>query len=234
MTCAVCNTENDRLALVCKQCGGYLQTKVENLDLFATAWGIIERPRTTFHVIAIARHKNYAIVLSAAAGFALIFFLFWYIKAGEYTDSLLNIIAAGIATGPLVGICVVILCSLLVRLFSMLVSSPASFWQIYAITSYALLPITVSAILFLPIEFMTFGLFMFMKSPSPYLLKPASYVVLMGLDGLFALWSALLLVVGWQSLLRTSWIKTVFISAACLCGCAAGAYFVLARILTGP
>jgi len=233
MTCAVCNTENDRLALTCKQCGGYLQTKVENLDLFSTAWGIVERPRVTCHAIAIARHKNYAIVLSAAAGVALVFFLFWFIKAGEYTDSLLNIIAAGIATGPFVGICAVLLCSLLLRLFAMLVAAPASFWQIYAVTSYALLPVTVSAILFLPIEFMTFGLYLFMKNPSPYLLKPASYVLLMGLDGLSALWSALLLLVAWQSLLRTSWVKTVFISAACVGGCAAGAYFILARITPG-
>jgi hypothetical protein len=233
MTCGVCNTENDRLALVCKQCGGYLQTKIENLDLFATSWGIIERPRETLHAIAIARHKNYAIVLSAAAGFALIYFLFWYIKAGEYTDSLLNVIAAGTATGPFVGIAAVLVCSLLVRLWAGLLSSPARFWQIYAITSYALVPVTISAVLFLPIEFMTFGLYLFMKNPSPYVLKPASYVILMGLDGAFALWSAALLVAGWKSLLRTSWISTAFIGAACVGACAAAAYFILGWIVPG-
>ena len=70
MLCPICQHENHHLAVVCVSCGSYLQTRVDNLDLFATAGKLIERPRQAFHAIAISRHKNYTILLATLSGFA--------------------------------------------------------------------------------------------------------------------------------------------------------------------
>jgi hypothetical protein len=216
ITCAVCNAENDRLSMTCKQCGGYLQTRVDNLDLFETSWNVLEKPFKTFHAIAIARHKNYMLILSGSAGFAITFFLFWIFKAAEYTESLLNILISGLVVGPFVGIFVVILFSLCVKLVGMIVRASATYKQILAVSAYALVPTVISVILILPIELMTFGIYLFSKNPSPFMLKPVSYSVLIGIDGFFTLWTLMLLLIGLKVAFTTSWLKATFIAVVSL------------------
>ena len=219
MICAVCNTENNHLTVVCTKCGGFLQTRVENLDLFATAWGIVEHPRKTFHTIAVAQHKNYAVILSALSGIAIAFFIFWCVKAGEYTDSLLSILAAGTMIGPFIGVATVLGCAALVKISSSFTQVKASFWQIYALTSFALIPVFATVVLILPIELMTFGAWFFAKNPSPFVINPVSYVVLTGLDALFALWSLSLLAIGWKTLFKASWAQVIL-----MMGCSVGLF----------
>lgn len=233
LVCAVCATENDHLSIVCSGCGGYLQTKVENLDLFATAWGIIERPRKTFHTIAVARHKNYAIILSACFGIALAFALCWLVNAGEHTDSLFNIVGAATATGPILGIAALCLFALFVKILSSLSHTNATYWQIFATASYAMVPAIASLVFLLPIELMTFGIYLFTKNPSAYLLKPLSFVILIGLDGLLTLWSLILLHVGLKALFRKSWIRIVVITIGSLGVFAGSTYYLLEWIVKG-
>ncbi len=231
MICAVCHTENNHLTIVCTTCGGFLQTRIENLDLFATAWGIVEHPRKTFHTIAIANHKNYAVILSALSGIAIAFFIFWCVKAAEYTDSLLSIIAAGTITGPFIGVATVLACAALVKISSSFTRVKASYWQMYALTSYALVPVLASAIFILPIELMTFGAWFFAKNPSPFVIKPVSYVILTGLDALFALWSLALLAIGWKTLLKASWAQVILIMACSVGLFSLGAYLVISLVV---
>ena len=146
-------------------------------------------------------------MLAALAGIAFTFFTFWIIKAGEYSDSLLNVLVAGIAVGPFVGIFVVLLFSALLMSIAQMTGLTAKLKNTFGITAYALIPIVISLILVLPIEILTFGFYFFTKSPSPFLLKPVSYVVLMGLDGIFTLWSLVLLLTGIKILLNVRWVR---------------------------
>jgi hypothetical protein len=209
ITCSICNTVNHHLAIVCSSCGGFLQNRIDNLDLFATSWKVIESPTKAFRTIAIAAHKNYVILLSCVAGIALTFFIFWLIKAGEYADSLLNVLVAGFVVGPLFGIVTVLLFSGIFLLFFKNSRCRIKFRNVFAVTAYALGPIVLSVIIFLPIEILTFGIYFFTSNPSPYFLKPVSYVVLIGFDGLCALWSIFLLFTGMKALLDLSWLKVI-------------------------
>jgi hypothetical protein len=209
ITCNVCNTSNHHLAILCSSCGGYLQGRVDNLDLFATGWKIIESPLSAMRIVALARHKNYAAILSAIAGIALTFFIFWLYKLGDHAQTIVNVLGAGLVVGPIIGIIVVLLYSAVITLEIRVSRMQASFRNIFATVSYALVPLVLSVFLVLPIEVMTFGTYFFTSEPSPYLLKPASYILLLSLDGIFALWSIMLLFIGMKTLLDISWARTL-------------------------
>jgi hypothetical protein len=200
INCPVCSTENHHLAVICTKCGAYLQNKIETLDLFATAWRMFERPSKTFHVISLSKHKNYSIILSAIAGIGFIFTVFWLINAGELTNSLPRFLAAGLLMGLPLGVISVSLFSLISLFIARFFRVKIRFKNCYAVTAYALIPVVLSVILVLPLEVMTFGVHFFSKNPSPYLLKPTSYILLLILDGLFSMWSVLLIELGLKKL----------------------------------
>lgn len=189
----------------------------------------MESPLTTFHAIAIARHKNYMLFLSSLFGFALIFFLFFAVKAAEYTDSLLNILIAGIVVGPILGLISVLTFALFAKIAGAIINAKASFKQIIAVTAYGLVPIIISFVVILPIEIMTFGLYLFSKNPSPYTLKPVSFLLLGGIDILFTLWSFILLIIGLRMVFSTSWMKSIMILLISCCLLIAMYWDVLAK-----
>lgn len=204
--CPVCNTVNHHLAITCSSCSGYLQNKVEALDLFTTAWNVLEKPGKAFHTIAIAHHKNYVLFLSAIAGIAITFFIFWIIKAGDYTHSLLNFLAAGFSIAPFLGIIFVSIIALLLKFLNSMLKVKVTFRNAFAVTAYSFIPIVISVILVLPIEIMTFGIYFFSENPSPIQLKPLSYVLFLGLDGIFSLWWFILFWIGLKKLTGKGWI----------------------------
>ena len=230
LNCSLCNTPNYHLAIVCSNCGSFLQRRVENLDLFTTMWSLIERPVGGFRTIALARHKNYALTLSAVGGIGLAFLFFWALKAGEFAENMLNLIVAGTLTGPLVGVVIVGLLSLFVRGIANMSRAKVRLRDVFSVVAYALLPVVFTLFLVLPIELLTFGQFFFTRNPSPFLLKPFSYIVLIGLDGASVLWSLVLLCIGITVLLEGRWFRAlsiVFLSLFLV----AGISEVLRRVL---
>lgn len=211
LRCGVCHAENHHLAVTCVSCGGFLQNRAENLDLFVTSWGVIERPRQAFHTIAISRHKNYAALLSAFSGIGMAFLIFWVVKAGEHADNLLNLLIAGLVAGPVLGILVMLLITLLGVFASRLLGSPIGARNAFAVTAYALIPVALSVILVLPVEVLTFGQYFFTRNPSPYALKPLSAIMLFSLDGICVAWTLILFVVGYSVLVDRQKLKALVI-----------------------
>jgi hypothetical protein len=207
--CPVCSHRNHHLAVTCSSCGAYLQTKVENLDLFVTAWNVLESPRRAFHTVAVARHKNYILPLSGLTGVALTFFAFWLLKAGNSTTSIINFLVAGVGAGIPAGLASMLVLALLVKLTALVYRHKVRFRNALAVSAYAALPLVISVILVLPLEIMTFGVYFFSTNPSPSLLKPTSYVLLLCLDGVFAVWALVLFLVGVRTLTNVSWLRAM-------------------------
>lgn len=212
IACPICQTQNHHLAVACISCGSFLQTKVETLDLFSTVWHLIESPQKAFHGIAMASHKNYIFVLSALSGIAFIFTLFWIVEIGNTGVPLPNILAAGLILGPLLGIINVLLLALLQKLISVFFGVRAKYKNVFAIIAYACVPIIFSALFVLPIEVLTYGKFLFSTNPSPWTLKPVSYILLVGLDGVCLFWSLMLYSLGVKVLYNVSLLKAIIIA----------------------
>jgi hypothetical protein len=194
--CSVCQIENDKYAMICKKCGAFLQNRVSNLDLFDTLWRIIENPREAFRLIMIAEHKNYALFLYALCGISIAFSGFWYFRIGDRFENVLILILWALLIGVSLGIALCPIVSSFHWMLSKLLGGKSSFRISMGLTSYALTPVTISLLLLLPIELLTFGMYFFTFNPHPMTIKPVSYIVLIGLSAVMILWAFILLIIG--------------------------------------
>ncbi len=173
---------------------------------------MVENPAKAFHSIAIARHKNYTYFLGALAGYAFVACIFWYIHAGDIAKRLIEIVAAGIFISPVVGLIIYFLHLLFIKIVLKAFGYTAKFKNIMAVVAYSLFPLIISAFILLPAEIIVFGQFLFMKSPSPFLLQPTSAYFLFGMDGVLFLWFFMLYVIGIKILLDIKYAKSMLIS----------------------
>ena len=211
--CSVCQTENDQYSTICKKCGGFLQNRVPNLDLFDVLWKIIENPRSAFRLIMRSDHKNYALLLYTLSGIAITFTGFSYFKLGERIDNILMIIFMAILIGIPVGIALCPIATSLHWGLSNILGNKISFRTSLGITSYSLAPIILSLLFVLPIELMTFGMFLFTSNPPPFTIKPLLFLVLAGFDIALGLWAWILLIIGTHVGNQVSIWKSICISS---------------------
>ena len=207
--CPNCGIENGDLTVICKNCGGFLQGRIPTLDLFSTMWQIIDAPARGMKRVALAVHKNYVLLLSSLYGIGLAFFLMWYLALGERFDNIMFLSFAGLLVGPLIGIVHLCLAGIIGALVARIFGKQLRFIDVLAVVAYATLPIILGLVFILPIEIMTFGIYLFSHNPSPMVIRPVSYIVLMILDSLTILWSMVLFVIG----IRTLGIAKIWRSA---------------------
>jgi hypothetical protein len=196
ITCTVCGHPNDDLAVTCISCKSYLQAKVDNLDLFATFWGLAEAPRKTFKRIVLARTKNYVILLSSLLGMSIAFAVSWYMNLGRLFKNPLVLVLGGIMAGPFIGTLWVLLVSLILVRTSRVMHGKATLRNTYAVVAYASMPVIFSLVLVFPVELAIFGQYLFDNNPPPLVINPVLYVALLGFDAVAVCWSWFLLVEG--------------------------------------
>lgn len=190
--CPTCAQENDEFATVCSNCRAFLQNRVPNLNLFETSWGILESPRSTFRTIALAEHKNYAFFLFCGFGLAVSFSFFWLLKLGAFFDTLMDLLPVAFGGGIVLGALLALLLPLLFHAVVKALGTRQRLRQSYAILAYSLVPVVLSVIILLPIELMTFGMYLFTSNPDPAVIKPGSWYTLASLDAICGLWAVYL------------------------------------------
>jgi hypothetical protein len=206
--CTVCLTENDDFAITCGSCKAFLQDRVPNIDLFGMGWKVLESPRTAFRAITLAEHKNYVLFLFTLFGVSLSFTGFWYFRLGTRFTNLIDLIPGAIGIGIVVGLVAALVIPVVHFAVAKSVGGMSGFRGSLGILGYSLTPIAFSLFVVLPIELMTFGMFLFTSNPHPYTIKPVSYVLLVGFDAVIGLWSILLSVVGTKVAHQLSWFKS--------------------------
>jgi hypothetical protein len=190
--CKVCSNLNDDLSIHCVSCGSYLQDRVPNLDFFKTLWMMIESPRTAFKRITLSEQKNYVLTIMLIFGIAISFSLLWSVKVGNNFDNLIYLILLGLVTGFCIGIPICFSISSLLYIAFHIIGGKGSYKNTYAVFSWSLTPIIISAVILLPIDFATLGLLLFSTNPSASEVKPIVYFILIGLNILAFLWSMIL------------------------------------------
>jgi len=196
--CTVCGDKNDDLAVTCTRCKAYLQTKIENLDLFSTMWGLLESPRRTFKRIVLSRRKNYVFLLSALLGMWILWTLFWGLNVGSRFDTSFTLLATGIVLGPPAGLLVVLIGSLLLRMFARFFGGKASLRNTFAVESYSSVPVLFTLVFVYPIKIAIFGSYLFDQNPSPMIINAGLYIALLGFDVVAVIWSIALVVRGME------------------------------------
>jgi hypothetical protein len=194
--CTVCGEKNDDLAITCKSCKGYLQAKVENLDLFATMWGLLESPERTFKRIVLSKRKNYVFFLSALVGVWFLFTVFWGLTMGARFDNMFTLLATGSLAGPVVGVVGVLIDAFLLLVLTKFLGGNATLRNLFAVVSYASVPLIFALIFVYPIKIAIFGQYFFDQNPSPMIINAALYLALLAFDVAAMLWTINLLVRG--------------------------------------
>lgn len=230
ITCAVCGTENDEYATTCLKCRGFLQNRIPNLDLFETAWSIIESPRKAFQHITLAEHKNFSLFLFSLFGISLSFTGLWFFRLGDRFDNLLTLIIWGLLVGAALGVVLAPIISFVHLLGSKLFGGNSSFRNSLGVVAYSLIPIVFSLFFVLPIELLTFGMYLFTANPHPYTIKPVSYVILVGFDTAVGMWAIGLSILGTKVGQRLSLVRSAVLIVAILC-LSGGCLYVAARSL---
>lgn len=237
ISCPVCGTVNHHLSVNCTSCGGFIQSRVDNLDLFATLWRVIENPKAAFFRISMARYKNYSSILAAITGVGLIFMYFWYLNAADHTGSMLNLVVGGLVAGPVFGVLLVLLGAVGMRLAFGIFRVRATTRNLYAVLAYASVPVVMSVVFLLPLEIFSLGRYFFSGNPPPWLIKPVSYYLFLSLDGIVGAWTVVLALIGLKTLTGSRWSLTALIVGVALLilvGLAlAGEYFLTATRVPG-
>jgi hypothetical protein len=170
--------------------------KVDNLNLFETLWSLMEEPRAAFRRIALARHKNYVILLSSLLGMAMVYLVIWLKSLGARFPNFALLIGTGLVTGPLAGVLLTFLFSFINHRVGRLLGGTGTFRNVRAVTVYASVPIVYSLVLVFPIEIAVFGPYFFSDNPPPLVINPVAYIVLLGFDAAAMVWSLVLLIEG--------------------------------------
>ncbi|MEX0602541.1 MAG: Yip1 family protein [Bacteroidota bacterium] len=236
LKCPTCGRENDEFGLVCVGCKGFLQNRIPNLDLFETAWEILESPRSAFRRIALADRKNYVLVLFLLFGTALAVALSWYTRLGRHFDTLLDFLPVVSAGGIAIGGVLVVILPAGYHILARMMGGGGSYRASVGLLAYSAIPIILSLIFVLPIELLTFGMYLFTSNPHPYVIKPVSYIVLVSLDVLLAVWSMVLAGIGTSVVHRMGRWKSamlVMVLLAVLGSGFAGAALVLEDVFPG-
>jgi hypothetical protein len=194
--CPVCHAENNDFAVTCSHCRGFIQDRVPNLDLFETGWTVLESPRKAFRTITLAEHKNYVLFLFTLFGISLSFTGFWLFRLGRYFENLLDLMWSALGAGVILGLAAAIVLTGAYHGLAKLLGGKTGFRGSLGLIGYSLTPIALTVFILLPIELLTFGMYMFTWNPHPYTVKPLSYIILVGFDAVVALWSLALAVLG--------------------------------------
>lgn len=226
--CPVCHSENDNYATVCSNCKGFLQNRIPNLDLFETVWGIVESPRATFHQVTLAEHKNYSVFLFTLFGISLSFTSFWYLRLGNRFDTLLELIVWALGVGVVTGLGLVLILPVSYHLSARAMGGKSGFRSSLGLLSYSLVPVVASLFFVLPVELLTFGMYLFTANPHPYTIKPVSYVALVSFDVGVSLWSFILAVLATSTGHQMSIIRAIVVVTLTM-GALAGVFFFAPR-----
>ncbi len=218
--CPVCSHQNEELALLCVSCGSFVQDRVPTLDFFATMWQLIEFPGAALKRIVLAEHKNYVLMLAMFFGISVGFGLFWSAHAGDQYSNIIHLILAASSVGFCIAVPLFFLMTGMTHGLMRLSGGRGAWRNTYAMVGWGLFPFSFTTIVVLPIELAAFGLLFFSNNPHPFEVKPLVYAVLIGIDGLMALWS---LVIGARGLalahsvsLWKSILVAVLVSMACM------------------
>ena len=211
LKCTVCLAENDEFATTCIQCKAFLQDRVPNLNLFETSWQVIEAPSKAFRKIALAEHKNYVLFLFSLLGVSLAFTAFWYLRLGTRFESLLDLIPAAVGIGVVLGLVSAFVVTVVYHVLAKTMGGMMGFRGSLGVLAYSMTPVAFSLVLILPIELLTFGMYLFTGNPNPYVMKPVSYVLLLGFDALLAVWTLALVVAGTNVGHRLSILRSLIV-----------------------
>ena len=208
--CPICHVENSALDYRCMKCGAFIQDRVPAVDLFATIFQLFDNPRAAFMRIARSEQKNYTYTLFFFSGYALSAIIAMIGRLGNEEMNFIILLGLFILCAPVAGLvlmpCISTLAFLLLKYFW---QAPASFRNVSMMLAYSMIPIVISSVFVLPVEFALFGNYLFSDNPAPWIFKPTEFYLLASIDIIATGWSIFLVTLSFRSVYSLRLVKSI-------------------------
>ncbi|MBL0177140.1 MAG: hypothetical protein IPP94_18155 [Ignavibacteria bacterium] len=197
LSCPVCGSATDALLPTCGSCGAFVQDRVPAINLFETAFGLVDDPAAAFRRIARSEQKNYVFTLFAGCGPLLVALGCVAAATGNAHVHFGLVLGAIVVGGPPAGLLLMTPAAWVAgRLNAALWKLRLPFRSTAALLAYGVFPVVLASCIILPIQVALFGADLFSAQPAPWTLKPVAFWTLAGMDALLLLWSGWLLTRG--------------------------------------
>lgn len=228
ITCPICNSLNINLDVICKSCGSYLQPKIENINLFEILWLLFEDPKKGLKTVAIARHKNFLLFFSALFGISLMYLIFEILKIYDHWDKPILILVAGALSGIPLGFLTLVFLSLLTlitgKIFKLI---KINFKQIYTTITFSTTPFIYILFFLFPVKLITYGIHIFSINPSPMVINPTVYWIILILTGVFLIYFLFLMIISMNILFEVKSLRAFFLIFIIISTVSIGYFFLL-------
>lgn len=186
--CSKCESENDITSLVCSECKHYLRDRIVNIDIWKNFYEILESPEKAVKKIVLAEHKNYL--------FPLLFII--ALKTAIIFSILSNMINPDNffkRTITQMGVFVfsIIIISIGYKFYISYKHTKVKYKDILASFVYSFWVFAFSLFILTIIEYALFGQYFFTFEFSPIDLKPEAFYILMFLEFIPFIFSAMFL-----------------------------------------
>lgn len=226
--CPICHKENTNLEIVCKNCGCYLQTKIENINLFEILWLLIENPQKGIKIVAIAKHKNFIFFLNMLFGISLLYVFYEILKLYDFLDKPFLIFVSGLVLGIPVGFLTILVLALVTFIFKNIFKLVnVKFKQIYTALTYSTIPLIYLLIFIFPIKLIVFGINTFSRNPSPMIINSLVYWIIFAISCLFVGYFIYLFIVSIIVLFELRTVKAILLGLLIISIISIGYFFLL-------
>ncbi|MFA7229239.1 MAG: YIP1 family protein [Melioribacteraceae bacterium] len=194
LICNNCGRENDYYKLNCTECKSFLRARIVNIDFWDTVWKFFYSPVHTAQKIIQAENKNYLITSSILTAFKISLVSLILMNAFGNEEGGDEPFSRGILLGGMPFLLITSLFSFLVTLLNKKFGISGRFKDNLSIYLFSFIPLNMALLILTPIQFALFGEYWFTFNPSPFIMKPQASVVILILEIVMLIWSAVLFV----------------------------------------
>ncbi|MCO6472853.1 MAG: Yip1 family protein [Melioribacteraceae bacterium] len=207
--CPNCGSSNPLFKLTCGNCKTFLRAKVTNIDFGSILWQLMEEPKKAFIKIIQAEHKNFTIptLLAVTLKISLTIQIISNIILAKHSEVSTFFLSLGVTY--LISIIIFLFLPFLIKLLGKIFKREYRYKDILTIITFSFVPMLISLIIFVPLEFALFGAYWFLFNPPPTLIKPIPSYILFFFEFCFFAWNLILMVISQNRLYDKKWISII-------------------------
>ncbi len=198
ITCPSCDSENLFESYKCANCSAILRTKISNIDFWETLNSLLFRADDTFKKIIYSDHKNYSLILLILFALKLSQYSFFVFNLTDLSIHFEKFFLILILSILIISIFTLLFIEITRAVFSKITRQKLLRKNFFSIFGYASSFFSLSLFIFLPIEIILFGPYLFSRNPSPFDIKPIPAYTIIGIELIMLITFIFLLIVGFK------------------------------------
>jgi len=233
LTCNSCNSSNPLYAYTCANCNAFLRARISNIDFWSVLGKLIESPVKAAEIIIQSDHKNFISIILFLSGLKFVLNLWILNNAFSINENLSDNFIGSIFSGIIFFILGIVLIAFVFKIVTHQLKIKTRFKDNVALYTYSFLPFTATLLVLSPVQIALFGFYWFSFNPSPIIIKELASYVIIFIEGLFAIWSFVLMVITSYAQMRNfigslfiATLQTIILSLSVILG-----FFILTGIL---